>query len=286
MGTDKRERQKANRALKQQHEQRTARNQAMKRRGLRIGLGVVAALAGVVIIAWVGGAFDGDEAIAPSPDTAAPSDTAPDTSTGDTVAGDAPATSVADDVLPVGCPDPDGADAPRTQFTQAPPMCISDTVDYSAVVSTNLGEYTVEFDAERAPLTVNNFVTLARFGYFDDTECHRIIPEFVAQCGDPTATGTGGPGYTFADELPEAGEYQLGSLAMANSGPDTNGSQFFVITGDDGAALPPQYSLFGQVTDGLDTVAAMNAAGNPDPAAGGVPPLEEVRILSVEIIES
>jgi len=107
------------------------------------------------------------------------------------------------------------------------------------------------------------------------------------QCGDPTGKGNGGPGYTIADELPQAGEYKIGSLAMANSGPNTNGSQFFVITGDQGAQLPPNYSLFGQVTDGLDTtVKALDAAANPDPSANGVPPKEPITITKVTITES
>ena len=104
---------------------------------------------------------------------------------------------------------------------------------------------------------------------------------------DPTATGSGGPGYKFADELPAAGEYKIGSLAMANSGANTNGSQFFVISGDQGVSLPPSYTLFGQVTSGLDTtVPALNAASNPDPAANGVPTLEPLTIVSVVITES
>ncbi|NCZ91108.1 MAG: peptidylprolyl isomerase, partial [Actinobacteria bacterium] len=94
-------------------------------------------------------------------------------------------------------------------------------------------------------------VSGARYKYFDNTNCHRAIVNFVVQCGDPTATGSGGPGYQFADELPAAGSYKVGSIAMANSGPNTNGSQFFVITGSDGASLPPNYTLFGQVTEGL-----------------------------------
>jgi cyclophilin family peptidyl-prolyl cis-trans isomerase len=141
-------------------------------------------------------------------------------------------------------------------------------------------------DAEKAPLAVNSFVTLARYKYFDGTVCHRAIPGFVVQCGDPTASGSGGPGYSFADELPQAGEYVIGSIAMANSGPNTNGSQFFIITGNDGAQLPPNYTLFGQVSDGLETtVPALDAAANPDPAANGVPPLEELQIISVVIAE-
>ena len=104
------------------------------------------------------------------------------------------------------------------------------------------------------------------------------------QCGDPTASGTGGPGYQFADELPSDGEYEIGSIAMANSGPNTNGSQFFVITGSDGAALPPNYSLFGKVTEGLDVVAVLDSLGNPD--NNGVPPKEKIEIVSVTVTEA
>ena len=128
---------------------------------------------------------------------------------------------------------------------------------------------------------MNNFVNLARFHYFDGTTCHRAIQSFVVQCGDPTATGSGGPGYEFADELPDE-PYRVGSIAMANSGPNTNGSQFFIISGTDGAALPPNYSLFGQVDDAdLPVVAALDALGNP---ADG-PPLQPIDILTVTIDE-
>ena len=185
---------------------------------------------------------------------------------------------------PSECPATDGSEPQQQTFDSYPPFCIDVTKTYTAEVSTTFGNFTIQLDPERAPLTVNNFVTLARFHYFDGTECHRAIPGFVVQCGDPTATGTGGPGYRFADELPLAGEYQLGSIAMANSGPDTNGSQFFIITGAQGAGLPPQYSLFGQVTDGDDTVAELDGVANPD--SNGVPPLNQILIQSVTITES
>jgi cyclophilin family peptidyl-prolyl cis-trans isomerase len=185
------------------------------------------------------------------------------------------------------CPAADGS-SPRTiSFAKAPPSCIDATKTYTAVVTTNKGAYTIALDASAAPLTVNNFVVLARYHYFDNTICHRVIPAFAVQCGDPTGTGTGGPGYSFADELPAAGSYKVGSIAMANSGPDTDGSQFFIITGANGVALPANYTLFGQVTDGLDTtVKALDALGNPDQAANGVPPLEQIIIESVTITET
>jgi cyclophilin family peptidyl-prolyl cis-trans isomerase len=179
----------------------------------------------------------------------------------------------------------DGTEPKQQTFDEMQPFCIDPTKSYTAEIVTNFGPITVELLPEQAPQTVNNFVMLARYSYFDDTECHRAIPGFVVQCGDPTATGTGGPGYRFPDELPAPGAYQIGSLAMANSGPDTNGSQFFIITGDNGAALPPQYSLFGTVTDGLDsTVPALDAVANP--ADNGVPPLETITIESVTITEN
>jgi cyclophilin family peptidyl-prolyl cis-trans isomerase/FKBP-type peptidyl-prolyl cis-trans isomerase len=186
---------------------------------------------------------------------------------------------------PGACPATDGSEERQSEFTAYPPTCIDVTKTYTAEIVTNLGAMTIELYADKAPLTVNSFVTLARYHYFDGVSCHRIIPQFVAQCGDPDGTGLGGPGYEFADELPGAGEYVVGSLAMANAGPNTNGSQFFIITGPNGAALPPSYSLFGLVTDGLDTtVPALDAVGNPD--ANGVPPLEPVTIESVTITES
>ncbi len=199
----------------------------------------------------------------------------PSTIAGATLTGDTP------------CPAADGS-SPRTiTFAKAPPSCIDATKTYTAVVTTDKGAYTIALDAGAAPLTVNNFVVLARYHFFDNTICHRAIPGFAVQCGDPTGTGSGGPGYSFADELPAAGSYKIGSVAMANSGVDTNGSQFFIITGDSGAALSPKYSLFGQVTDGLDTtVKVLDALGNPDQAANGVPPLDQIIVQSVTITET
>jgi cyclophilin family peptidyl-prolyl cis-trans isomerase len=183
------------------------------------------------------------------------------------------------------CPATDGSSKQQQEFTEYPPTCIDVSKTYTAEIVTNLGAMTVELYPDKAPFAVNSFVTLARYHFFDGISCHRIIPQFVAQCGDPTGTGSGGPGYEFQDELPQAGEYQIGSLAMANSGADTNGSQFFVITGPNGAALPPTYSLFGMVTKGLDTtVPALDAVGNPD--GNGVPPLKPVTIKSITITES
>jgi len=160
-------------------------------------------------------------------------------------------------------------------------MCIDVTRRYSAEMVTSKGTMTIALDPVAAPKTVNNFVFLARYHYFDGIFFHRVIPGFVLQGGDPKGTGTGGPGYEFEDELPRPGRYELGSLAMANAGPDTNGSQFFVISGPSGVRLPPQYSLFGKVVNGLDVVAAIDALGT---SSGK--PKERVTIVSMTITES
>jgi peptidylprolyl isomerase len=155
------------------------------------------------------------------------------------------------------CPNADGSSPQTRKFDSAPEMCIDSSKRYTATMQTTLGEMVISLDASTAPKTVNNFVTLARYHYYDGIIFHRIIEGFMCQGGDPTGTGTGGPGYKFEDELPAPGRYEIGSLAMANSGPNTNGSQFFVISGSSGVGLPPQYSLFGKVVKGLEVVEAM-----------------------------
>ena len=165
-----------------------------------------------------------------------------------------------------------GADraAAAKSWSSAPPMAIDENATYTAVLRTSEGNISIALDPKQAPTTVNNFVFLSKEGFYDGLTFHRVIPDFVIQGGDPDGNGTGGPGYSFADELPKAGAYKLGSVAMANSGPNTNGSQFFIITGQQGVQLPPNYSLFGQVTKGLDVaekISTMAAPGTetPDP---------------------
>jgi peptidylprolyl isomerase len=184
--------------------------------------------------------------------------------------------------MPTEAPAADGS-SPKTQrFDGPPPMVIDPAKRYTAEIVTSLGSLTVALDAAAAPATVNNFVFLARYHYYDGIIFHRIIKGFMCQGGDPTGTGTGGPGYKFADELPAPGRYELGSLAMANAGPNTNGSQFFIVSGQSGVRLPPQYSLFGKVVKGLDVVAAMEsvATGRNDK------PTTDVVIESVTITEA
>ncbi|MBU6227395.1 MAG: peptidylprolyl isomerase [Acidobacteria bacterium] len=158
-------------------------------------------------------------------------------------------------------------------------MGIDPTKRYTATMETSMGSMVIALDPIKAPKTVNSFVFLALNHYFDGIIFHRIINGFVCQGGDPTGTGRGGPGYRFDDELPKAGEYKIGSFAMANAGPNTNGSQFFIISGPDGCRLPPAYSLFGQVVKGLEVVEAMQSV----PTAAGDRPKTDVVINSVTI---
>ena len=161
-------------------------------------------------------------------------------------------------------------------------MCIDPAKSYTATMVTSMGSLTIELDAAASPQTVNNFVFLARYHYYDGLTFHRIINGFVCQGGCPQGTGTGGPGYKFADELPQPGAYKLGSVAMANAGPNTNGSQFFLISGPQGQGLPPQYALFGQITEGLEVLEAMQSV----PTGGGDKPTTDLVMESVTITES
>ncbi len=160
-------------------------------------------------------------------------------------------------------------------------MVIDTAKRYTATMVTSHGTMVIALDPLAAPKTVNSFVFLARYHYYDGIVFHRIIPGFVLQGGDPTGTGSGGPGYRFDDELPAPGRYQVGSLAMANAGPNTNGSQFFIISGSDGVRLPPQYALFGAVVSGGEVVAVIDAIGTRSGT-----PKEQVVIESVTVAES
>ncbi len=179
------------------------------------------------------------------------------------------------------CPATDGSSPKRQKFDGPPSMCIDAARRYTAEMDTSKGTIRIALDPAAAPKTVNNFVFLARYHYYDGIVFHRIIPGFVLQGGDPEGTGRGGPGYRFEDELPKPGRYELGSLAMANAGPDTNGSQFFIISGPQGVRLPPSYSLFGKVVAGMDIVTDIDSVGT----SGGTPK-EKVTINSVFITEA
>jgi cyclophilin family peptidyl-prolyl cis-trans isomerase len=144
------------------------------------------------------------------------------------------------------------------QYSAPPELTIDPAASYGATLHTNQGDIHIDFFADRSPNTVNNFLFLAGDGFYDGVIFHRVVPGFVIQGGDPSGNGTGGPGYRFADELDGPGAYRRGTVAMANAGPNTNGSQFFICLDDVG--LPHAYTIFGAVTSGMDAVDAIAAA--------------------------
>lgn len=184
---------------------------------------------------------------------------------------------------PTACDATQPAEALNTMYSEADDLVLDPTIKLLATIETSCGTIVVELDPIVAPQTVNSFVFLAQQGYFDGTVSHRVLPGFVIQAGDPTATGRGGPGYVVPDELPAEGfSYSVGVLAMANAGPNSTGSQFFIMIGDSG--LPPLYSAFGQVVDGFSTLDAI--AGLPlgtSPRGETSVPLETVYIESVTV---
>jgi len=139
------------------------------------------------------------------------------------------------------------------QWSSPPSMMIDQNKQYTATIKTNYGDIQIELFPKDAPLAVNNFVFLARQGFYNGVKFHRVVKGFVIQGGDPTGTGAGGPGYKFADEKVTK-NYVAGILAMANAGPNTNGSQFFITLSDLSSRLPKKYTIFGQVTGGFDVV--------------------------------
>jgi cyclophilin family peptidyl-prolyl cis-trans isomerase len=168
------------------------------------------------------------------------------------------------------------------QWRQAPAMALKPGVRYGAVVHTDKGDIEVELFQDEAPVTVNNWVFLARKGYYDGVTFHRVIPGFMTQTGDPTGTGSGGPGYTFQDEFSPALRHRgEGVLSMANRGPATNGSQFF-ITFAPTPHLDGRHTVFGRVVKGMDVVRSITVR---DPGARPTPPPGD-RILSIDIVET
>ncbi len=166
------------------------------------------------------------------------------------------------------------------QWKSSPPLSIDTNKSYAAVIKTDLGDITVQLFAEKTPQTVNNFVFLAREGFYDSVTFHRVIPNFMAQGGDPTGTGTGGPGYRFADEIHKSLRHDSpGILSMANAGPNTNGSQFF-LTHVPTPWLDGKHTVFGKVTSGMDVLLSIPPR---DPGRAREP---GVVIRTIEIIES
>lgn len=291
MGTAKRERQKANRQARLEQLAKEARQEKTRKRAVTVAVVVIGGVLLLFGLAWLLGDDEDDAAAVTT--TVAPATTAAPVDTSDIPATTevppttaAPTTTVAPEFVygDQPCAEPDSVPE-GFLYEGAPELCIDPTKTYTAEVTTNFGAFTIELNTEGAPGNVNNFVNLARSGYYDGSGCHRIIAGFVVQCGRPGELEQA-PGYTVADELPTE-PYEVGMVAMANTGaPNTGGGQWFIITGEDGAALPQQYTVLGTVTDGMDsTVRALANLADPT-ANNGVPPLSEVVIETVTISES
>lgn len=274
MPNQKRARQRAARQRKLEAQRRQQRRQSMTKRVVIVA--VVAAMI-VGLVAALSGAFNGT------------THTTTTTTTTTTVPGDkdqAAQDAANAAALAAGCPTSTTTRVNTLHWKSAPKMEIQTNVLYYAHFRTTAGDFVVELEPKLAPITVNNFIFLADHDFYNCVIFQRVIPGFVIQGGDPTGTGAGGPGYTIPDEYPKAGNptYPKFSVAMANeSSPHTGGSQFFIVTGKAGEALPPNYTLFGKVISGTTTVAAIQNYGNPNPNANGVPPLVTERMLTVTI---
>ncbi len=165
-------------------------------------------------------------------------------------------------LLMAGC----GQPAPHASWAAPPPITLTPGQNYSATVQTNLGTMDISLFAAQDPVAVNNFIFLANHHFYDGAKFFRVISGFMVQTGDPNNNGTGGPGYRFGDELPPPEAYAPGIVAMANSGPNTNGSQFFICTGSQCSSLPPDYTELGKLSSGLkvaQAIAALPVKANP-----------------------
>lgn len=175
------------------------------------------------------------------------------------------------------------------KYDKAPAMQIDKAKDYQAKISTSMGDITIDLFEKDAPIAVNNFVFLAKDKFYDGVTFHRVIKDFMIQTGDPLGSGMGGPGYTFEDELNNGYKYTPGVVAMANAGPNTNGSQFFIGSGPDVTGLDnsPNYTIFGKVTGGMDVVekiAGTKVKKHPQTSEPSVPE-QTITIKSITIIE-
>ncbi|MFD5434956.1 peptidylprolyl isomerase [Kitasatospora sp. NPDC054768] len=277
VSSEQRRRQLARDKYERQLERRVAAAAARRRRNTILGasLAVVVLAGGGTLIAT--GAFSsddkGDKKASANSAQAAPTST------------DEPTTPTRKPVE--GCAAPAPGAPNGKQWQAEPPMTIDPSGSYAMTLDSNCGKVTIALEAAKAPHTVNSFAFLAGEQYFDHTKCHRLTTDgiFVLQCGDPTASatvpgGTGGPGYKFADENLTGATYPAGTVAMANSGPGTNGSQFFLVYKD--TKLPPNYTPFGKITGGLDVVQKIAAAGTLEGSPDGHP-MADVTFNSVTV---
>ena len=293
MSKRSRDRQLAKLAARRQAE----RDAAARRRSLIAGI-VVGVLGLVVVIVGLSVLLGDDtdsaspsESPSASPSTSASPSAAPGTKIGTVT----PTAANESGEVACGAKAPPKAGKPKPQFAGPPPMKIDTKATYTATMVTSCGTIVIELDAERAPQTVNSFVFLAKQGYFDGQYFHRLDTSIdVIQGGDPSGTGSDGPGYAIPDELNGKLTYTPGTLAMANAGPNTGGSQFFIITGPEGTNLDgnPNYTIFGKIVEGLGVAQKIQALPISDPAAAangdlsGQRPKQAVYIDTVTIAKT
>jgi len=287
MSKRSRDRQLAKLAARRQAE-RTA---AMRRRNLIVG-GVAGLVSVLVVIVGLNVLLgDGTQAGSSSltPSTSASGSPSPSAALGTKTGTVTPTAANESGEVACGAEAPPQAGKPKPQFAGPPPMKIDPKATYTATVETSCGTIVIELDAKRAPTTVNSFVFLAKEGYFDGQYVHRLDTSIdVVQGGDPTGTGSGGPGYAIPDELKGDESYTPGTLAMANAGANTGGSQFFLITGPAGTNLDgnPNYTIFGKVIEGLDVAKRIQSLPIVDASSGdisGQRPVQAIYLESVTI---
>jgi cyclophilin family peptidyl-prolyl cis-trans isomerase len=282
MENDKRARKRAAR----DEAQRQYEAQLRRRRNIRIGV-ISLVLLVVLGAAFLSGRDEGSDSPqqADSPATEATVDPGADSEAGD------------EEEVTIACDGPEPPEANPQQYDEAPPLELEDGVDYRAIVSTSCGDLEIDLLEKKAPQTVANFVFLAREGFFDGLIWHRVERSSVIQTGDPNGMNgvpPDGPGYQIPDEFPdEATEYIYGVVGLANAGPGSGGSQWFIVTHDPEGGSPagfqPLYSIFGEVDEGsyesLDKIARQETRGGNDPAEAVIP-IETIYMNSVEIIEN
>jgi cyclophilin family peptidyl-prolyl cis-trans isomerase len=287
MPSEKRARQRAGREARLAAQARSDKRRKNLRNAI-IGIVLLAVIVGIVFLVSSKNTPKAKTKSATAT-TATTSTTVPatTTTTAPVSSADATAQAAANKLaVAAGCPASTSATVNTQKYSAAPAMTIDTTKNYTATVVTTAGTFTIALNAKAAPVTVNSFVFLADKGYFHCVIFQRVIPNFMDQTGDPTGTGSGGPGYQFKNEnVPKA--YATGDVAMANAGANTNGSQFFVVVPGGATQLDADlasggYSLFGTVSSGLNVVEAINADGS----AAGVPPDVTQRMLSVTISDS
>ncbi|HEX4251452.1 MAG TPA: peptidylprolyl isomerase [Pseudonocardia sp.] len=290
MSTNQQRREAAKRKLQRQQERRNDRSKRRKKiASITAGVVVVAVVAAVVLVSSLGGGSTpppANNAAGPSSAPASPS-AAPPTPVNIPTQVAPPLKRPTAFPATVSCTYPSDGQPPARPATAPPTANVSARGTVPVALATSAGQIDLTLDRDLAPCTVNSFVSLAKQGYFDNTPCHRLTTSpglQVLQCGDPTGTGSGGPGYKFSDETYPQLTYGRGYLAMANAGPNTNGSQFFMIYGD-ASALTPDYTVFGYITPPglqvLDTVAKAGDDGSLDPNPGGGKPNMKVTITKV-----